>query len=335
MNPLRALLSEDPTLVDLLDRRQYALDGRVPRVYWELALTGPAREMLRRPGKRFRARLVEAAWALAGGAAGALPAGLPQVVEILHAGSLIVDDIEDDSDERRGAPSLHRLVGVPLALNTGNWMYFWALDQLDRELDDARGAAASRAARRVMLACHQGQALDLAVRVCDVPQADVGSVVRATTELKTGALMGLAAELGAIAAGADDERRDALAAFGRGLGTGLQMLDDLGSVTAAARAAKGDEDLAHGRLTWAWAWLADELDELRYRDLRAQSRAVMNGEDPAPLRQRMRELLADRGRDATRRELATCVARLHSAVGDHPAAAAVEAEIFRLEQSYV
>jgi hypothetical protein len=54
------------------------------------------------------------------------------VVESLHAGSLIVDDIEDDSDLRRDAATLHRIYGVPVALNAGNWLYFWPQVLLSR-----------------------------------------------------------------------------------------------------------------------------------------------------------------------------------------------------------
>ena len=84
------------------------------------------------------------------------------MVEIVHAGSLIVDDIEDDSLERRGAPSLHRLHGLPLALNAGNWMYFWALDLLDQAAaDDGGGRPHPRVFGDALYHCHLGQALDL------------------------------------------------------------------------------------------------------------------------------------------------------------------------------
>ena len=91
----------------------------------ERALRGPLREFLSRPGKAFRGRLVEASWHVARGRFEPVPEILPIVVEALHAGSLIVDDIEDDATERRGGPALHRMVGTPVALNAGNWLYIW------------------------------------------------------------------------------------------------------------------------------------------------------------------------------------------------------------------
>ena len=60
---------------------------------------------------------------LAGGEAEeALP--LAPVVEFPHNGSLIVDDIEDSSDLRRGEPAVHKIYGEDMSINTGNLLYF-------------------------------------------------------------------------------------------------------------------------------------------------------------------------------------------------------------------
>lgn len=307
----------------------------VPLELWDRALLGPAAEFLRRPGKAMRARLCELGWRGAGGAPDALPPALPWIVELLHAGSLIVDDVQDDSDERRGAPALHRLVGTPLAINTGNWMYFWALALVERlpgVAAEARAALAS-AALRTMLACHQGQALDIATLVVTLEPRTVPGVVAATTRLKTGALMGLALRLGAAAAGADAARAEAAARLGEEIGVALQMLDDLGSVVAPGRAAKGLEDLRLGRPTWPWAWLAQTSDEVSVARLQSRVRtahgegelraamAVLGEAIEAHGRAEIRERLHDL-RDAASR----CLAR---AVGDE-----LSAELARLEASY-
>ena len=123
-------------------------------------------EFLSRPGKELRTTIVRAGWLLGGGEPAAMPDRLPLVIELLHAGSLIIDDVEDGSDERRGAPALHHVVGVPLAINTGSWMYFWALAELaELGLPPATELAAHRAAAATLVRCHQGQALDLATRI--------------------------------------------------------------------------------------------------------------------------------------------------------------------------
>ena len=92
--------------------------GTLDPKYLATALIDPAHDILGRPGKEFRSRMLESCWTLAGGEPGKHPERLPLVVELLHAGSLVIDDIEDDSQTRRGEPALHRSYGVPLALNT-------------------------------------------------------------------------------------------------------------------------------------------------------------------------------------------------------------------------
>ncbi|HWN71163.1 MAG TPA: polyprenyl synthetase family protein, partial [Haliangium sp.] len=255
-----------------------AEDGGLPAHLWERALLGPAREFLRRPGKRFRGRLVEMCWLLAGGAAEGMPAELPLVVELLHAGSLIIDDIQDGSAMRRGAPALHHVYGTALALNTGNWMYFWPLALIDRlerlGLASERAAELHRRVRHTLTCCHQGQALDLALKVTELEQGEVPRVVKVTTQLKTGALMELGAALGAVAAGASSRALEAMCRFGRELGTGLQMLDDLGAITSTARRDKGAEDLRLGRPTWPWAWAAGGSSPGAYAELQRRARRL-------------------------------------------------------------
>jgi geranylgeranyl pyrophosphate synthase len=307
----------------------------LPPALWEDALLGPAREVLARPGKRFRARLVIAAWRIAGGR-GAPPVALASAVEVLHAGSLIIDDIEDDGQMRRGRPALHRLVGVPLALNTGNWMYCWPAHLIEQAgLPPAIELAVHRDLQRCLVRSHHGQALDLALRVYAVRRADLPSAVAAISRLKTGSLLELAARLGARAAGGDDAVVAALGAFGAALGEGLQMLDDLGSIVSAARADKGAEDLGHARCTWPWAWLVDGACEVTWRDLTEQLRAVATGEPAglAALTAALSSRVGDRGRAAASAHLSCALDRLRARVGDD-AIADLSAEVARVEASY-
>lgn len=301
---------------------------------WERALYGPIREFLRRPGKAFRARLVEASWEAAGGTEPP-PKTLPLIVELIHAGSLIVDDIQDESELRRGEPTLHRVVGTPTALNAGNWLYFWPLRLISAmDLPERIELAVLRRAGETLLRCHEGQALDLSVRVGELSQRDVGRVVETTTRLKTGSLMEFSAALGAEAAGAGPDLLGAICRFGRELGVGLQMLDDLGSLLSDGRADKALEDLSQGRPTWPWAWLAGDGDEVSFAALQQQARSLGNGRSTLDLRDAMRKSLAGQGRLRVRSHLSRSIAGLRDTIGDTPALRAIEDEIVRLEQSY-
>lgn len=248
------------------------------RVTWP-----PLADLLARPGKSVRARLVEHAFAIAQGASpcecAQLPDELPQVLELLHAGSLVIDDVEDDAEERRGGPALHRTYGLPVAINTGNWLYFHPLLLLSSARLDAHSALAMhRRVARGLLRCHHGQSLDLSLRVHDLAQEEVAPAVELSTSLKTGALMELACAVGAIAAHAPPGVERALETFGREAGVALQMYDDLSGIIAEKRHDKGIEDLAGARPTWCWAWLAASLDEATYASFQRSARAVASGE---------------------------------------------------------
>jgi geranylgeranyl pyrophosphate synthase len=337
-SPLLALLRaqfRDTSLAHCLD-----LNGeQVAERLWTGSLSGPLLELLGRPGKAFRSRLVEVAYALGREqtpGCGPMPPELPLLVEVLHAGSLIVDDIEDDSAERRGGPALHRLVGVPLALNAGNWLYFLPHSVLENlDFAPAIELELRRTLDRSVLRCHYGQALDLGVKLGALTQREVHDVVRLSTRLKTGSLLELAAEIGAIAAEADVELRAELARFGRDYGVALQMLDDVSGLYDTRRQHKGHEDLRLGRPTWPWAWLARELDELSYSRLQHQARAVERGERPSEdlAKALCRELGATPYR-AIHQQLWGALARLEQHVPNQRALEPLVDEIERLERAY-
>ncbi len=308
----------------------------VPQRLWSAALYGPARAFLAEPGKGFRANLVHMGWDLAGGQPGACPPTLAVVLEWLHGGSLIVDDIEDGELTRRGRPALHVSHGVPLALNTGNFLYFAAQLQIQQLAIPAeiRGELQADIVH-ALVRCHHGQALDLAAHVESLGQAEVAAVVRATTALKTGALTALAATLGARATGAAATRVAAIAAFGADLGVGLQMLDDLSSVVAAKRRDKALEDLRGGHPTWAWAWLAEDVDPFTFSRLQTALRHVMAGGPAEPLLAELHERVGHVGRVRVAAHLDGALARLRVQLGPDAQTDAVQVELDRLRSSYV
>ena len=302
----------------------------------EAALLEPARSMLDRAGKRFRGHLVELCWQIAGGR-GPCPDALPAVIEVIHAGSLIIDDIEDESSERRGAPTVHRLFGVPLALNAGNWLYFWALELL-RELDlPARvELELHRRLGRMLVQGHAGQALDLDADIERLPQPAVGEHVAHLSRLKTGSFMGLAAAAGAVAAKAPTHVVRGVERFGLALGGGLQMLDDLGNLVGRRQGAKRYEDLRHGRANWIWSWFADVADPDAWADAMTALRAVREGRsEPDALAADLLARVSLHGRQRVNALLGTAFDDLRATTGPHPLLAAFRAEIERLEKSYV
>jgi len=287
------------------------------REYWGDALLKPLANMAERQGKELRARLVIIAWKMAG-AEGEVPDVLIGIVEALHLGSLIVDDIEDGSTTRRGGPTLHDRIGLPLALNAANWLYFWPTLLIDRlRLAPHQELHLRRTIEQHVLLCHFGQALDLSLRVCDLKQSEVLEAVRSTSELKTGCLMELASRAGAIVGGADAATVEELGKLGRNLGLALQMLDDLTSITSERRAEKGREDLNLGRPTWPWAWLAQQSDEMAYGRLRALEELVLEGKvDSDIIAATLRVQIGALGRAEIRRLLGESLAQTRGSLGE-------------------
>jgi geranylgeranyl pyrophosphate synthase len=251
---------------------------------------------------------------------------------------MIIDDIEDGSTVRRGGPAVHRLCGVPLALNAGNWMYFAPLALLPTlGLAPAAELHLHRRIGRVLLDCHYGQALDLGAQLGATPPEEVGDLVATLSLLKTGRLVGLCAELGAVAAGADEGRRTAIVDFGEALGVGLQMLDDLGNLAPTQDREKRHEDLRQGRVTWAWSWAA-ALDADRFAALVAErERLQARGDAPwAELAARLRGLVEAHGRRQAHHHLHQALARLRADLGASARRSldALARELQRLEASY-
>ena len=170
--------------------------------------------------------------------------------------------------------------------------------------------------------------------------------------------MELGAALGAVAAGASSRALEAMCRFGRELGMGLQMLDDLGGITSEARRDKGAEDLRLGRPTWPWAWVAGGSSpgvfadlQRRARSLRPEGAAPGDALPDAPadapgsgtarpgavdaLVQTLAEIVGETGRARVQSRLRLALAVLHDALGASPVLDALEAELGRLEQSYV
>lgn len=235
------------------------------------SLFAPASALTSNHGKRVRGQLVNLAYRLVhGDGTASLQAARQcrigcEVVELIHAGSLIVDDIEDGSEQRRGRPAVHVQYGTPLALNAGNWLYFWPFELLkDSGLPHDRLQLAYERYHRTLVRAHFGQAIDLGTKVHYLPRAAVADVTLASIKLKTGALSGFAALLGGVVAGVSEAAVDVLDDFGVDLGVALQMFDDLGNVIGKCDPLKRFEDLVLSRPSWVWACAAEHSNEQTY-----------------------------------------------------------------------
>ncbi len=227
--------------------------------FWDKSVFDPWKEVSLRPSKEIRAEFVKLGWLLANSPTLECKSILNQisnVIETIHLGSLIIDDIQDDSFERRGKPTLHRMYDMPLALNLGNFLYFQAAHLINQiNVSQQYKDLALKQIIEVMRDAHLGQALDITINITEVDQEKVPKLVETSLRLKSGALMKLALRLGALL-NPELKNEHHLDHFGESFGSCLQKLDDVGNMKISCLNPKYLEDLKLRRPTWIWSVLS-------------------------------------------------------------------------------
>ena len=209
-------------------------------------IQAPGWELLRRGGKRWRPLVMTLSHELHGGSLAAI-SDLTALVELPHNGSLIVDDIEDGADQRRGGPAIHLVHGVDMAINTGNFLYFVPTYLIERSgLDETAQYRLTKLYLRTMRLLHVGQGLDI-VWHNDHSSFPAPRDYLRMCRFKTGALSRLAAELGAAAAGASDAEVAAVGRLWEDIGVGFQILDDVKNLVTGNPGKRRGDDIIEGK----------------------------------------------------------------------------------------
>ncbi|MGH3763874.1 MAG: polyprenyl synthetase family protein [Pseudonocardiaceae bacterium] len=199
------------------------------------SLIQPVRYLVDAGGKAWRGFVALAAIELAGGDANPYRC-LLAAAELLQSGSLIVDDVQDESPVRRGVPAVHTLFGTPQAINAGSAAYF-AFEHVirtDLGVSDAKRLALYEAYFDAMRAAHMGQALDIAGHWSSVQQAlktgDPALLERrilAVHRLKTAVPARRLAQMGALLGDAPPRLAEPLCDYFEALGLAYQIVDDV------------------------------------------------------------------------------------------------------------
>jgi len=201
-------------------------------------------------------------------------------LELLHNAFLVHDDVEDDSDERRGQPTLHALHGVPIAVNAGDALVLLSL----RALLDNRHRLGLRLALRVMEEAQrmaqesiEGQAVELGWRHDNAIHLADDDYLRMTLQKTCWYTAIYPSRVGALIATRDGVDLDRFLRFGFFLGAAFQITDDVLNLIGDARryGKELDGDLWEGKRTLILIHLLrsaapDERDRLI--DLLRQSR---------------------------------------------------------------
>ena len=257
---------------ELINSQLYSVEERIRQQAraFDPAVEGYIAYAIESHGKRLRPALA----LLAGGATGPIGSShfdLAVVLELIHAATLVHDDILDGADKRRGQPTANAKWGNALSVLLGDCLFAHAL-KLSTNFQN--GEISRRIAHAASDVC-SGEIIQTQRRFdlkLSVP--DYYKII----EMKTGALFAAACELGALINEAAPEVIDALRIYGLRLGTAYQIYDDV--LDLAGEEAKAGKtlgsDLRKGKLTLPVLHLFQISDEVERHRL---SEIILGGEE--------------------------------------------------------
>ncbi|HKW98918.1 MAG TPA: polyprenyl synthetase family protein [Bryobacteraceae bacterium] len=207
------------------------------------AITAIGQYLQEAGGKRLRPSLLLLSSRLIG-EVGESAIRLGAVVEMIHAATLVHDDVIDGAETRRGRPSANVQWGNHTCVLAGDWLYMQAFQIALRErnfhiLDLLIGLT------QMMV---EGELLQLErIGRIDVTEADCMELV----DRKTACLFSVCAKLGALVAGADLQTEEKLGEYAWNLGMAFQLVDDVLDFTAREKTLGKPVggDLREGKVT--------------------------------------------------------------------------------------
>ncbi|WP_136717474.1 polyprenyl synthetase family protein [Halorientalis salina] len=246
------------------ERLEEVLDGVEPS-----ELADEVRHVTLSGGKRVRPTVTVLVCEALGGDPGDA-VDLAVGIELVHNASLVIDDIIDDSDVRRGVPSAWAEFGFGPAIIASDGLLgeAFALFSADER--------AMQAVSEAMVELGEGEATEL------VAQPETEDEYMELARRKTGALFRAAAELGAIAADADAYTVEAFGQYAERVGIAFQMRDDVLDATADAddlgKPTGHDETMDRPSLVQVTDLTPAEANE-RARDLSDDALAAISAVD--------------------------------------------------------
>lgn len=197
--------------------------------------------LLKAPGKQLRPMLVMLAARMVGEINDKV-INVALALEMLHTASLVHDDVVDESDRRRGLPSVNALLSNQIAVLAGDFILSKALEC----------AAKTDDVRMVRYIAQLGQSLaDGELLQLDSQDSEVLSeaVYFDIIGRKTASLFSLCARLGALASGGSEAEAERLAQFGKLIGICFQLRDDIFDYGTAEVGKPLGNDMKEGKLT--------------------------------------------------------------------------------------
>jgi len=178
------------------------------------------------------------------------------IPELIHEGSIILDDIEDQGELRRGKPCLHRIFGVDIAINAGNFIYFLPLLALIKNRKKFKPEILVKAYEtyiQEMINLGLGQGTDIFWHKGKVKKINEKEYLQMCA-FKTGCLSRTAAKLAVILSEGSEEMAEKAGRVAEAMGVAFQIQDDILDITLAGKERKGfgksfGNDIKEGKRT--------------------------------------------------------------------------------------
>ncbi len=175
-------------------------------------------------------------------------------MEMIHMATLIHDDVIDDADTRRGAPTAFSRYGATASILGGDVLLAKAMELLALDGD----LAIIRMVSRAVVELAEGEVEELTLRGrLDISAEEYKQVIR----MKTAGFIECCCRVGSLLAGADESTEESLARYGHGLGMAFQIVDDVldfrGDAAKTGKPVAGD--FREGQPTLPLLFLLDRL----------------------------------------------------------------------------
>lgn len=217
---------------------------------WKKSVMAPMKRILKSGGKRLRPILTILMHEIFKGENREIYK-LAVIPEVVHNATLMVDDIEDNSTLRRGSKCAHLKYGVPIAVNDANFFYFYPLGILDQiKCTCEQKNTLYSVYHHKMMQLHIGQAMDIQWAVLNEFQRVTRGQYLQMCAYKTGGLLSIAMQFGAIVAGANGEILQKIDEIAIKMGLAYQIKDDILNISENGEWGKEfGEDITEAKMT--------------------------------------------------------------------------------------
>ncbi len=211
------------------------------------AISKPILNLLERGGKRWRPLLMKLSYFIVGGKNKQSINKFSIIPELIHNGTLIIDDIEDCSELRRGKPCIHKIFGNDIAINAGNMLYYLPLLTLikDESLNSETKVKLYEIINEEMIKISFGQAMDIYWHNNNIIPTE--NQYLQMCAFKTGTLARMSAKLGTNLGNGTEKQINALGKFAESIGIAFQIQDDILNITNSKWGKDFGEDITEGK----------------------------------------------------------------------------------------